>query len=183
MWRHRLSWILRSAPATAFREDLRPGNQDEERQHGQRVLLALGAVVALGACSNDTLSEDTPSEDTFAAALPTVPPQSGPTMRRRPSPCMGHGRSRHDANVVGMDLQAAQDGIQAVTELWLSESRDATGEGRMQIVDRNWVVVGRAVPRCGRIARRRRRANARRGQGGRKLMRRAIITIVADPPN
>jgi hypothetical protein len=44
--------------------------------------------------------------------------------------------------VVGMDLQAAQDHIQATTNHWLSESRDATGQGRMQIMDRNWVVVG-----------------------------------------
>lgn len=44
-------------------------------------------------------------------------------------------------NVICMNLQAAQDAIQAAG-VWYSRSTDATGAGRMQVMDRNWVVVG-----------------------------------------
>lgn len=43
-------------------------------------------------------------------------------------------------DVVCMGLQAAQDEIQD-HGVFFSKSRDATGEGRRQIWDRNWVVV------------------------------------------
>lgn len=40
----------------------------------------------------------------------------------------------------GTDLQLAQDMVQGAG-VFLSLSEDATGQGRMQIVDRNWVVL------------------------------------------
>jgi hypothetical protein len=45
-------------------------------------------------------------------------------------------------NLVGMDLQGAQDAIQSLThdQVWFSSSTDLTGKGRAQIVDRNWTV-------------------------------------------
>ena len=45
-------------------------------------------------------------------------------------------------NLVGTDLQGAQDAIQSLTHdaVWLSTSTDLTGKGRAQIVDRNWTV-------------------------------------------
>jgi hypothetical protein len=45
-------------------------------------------------------------------------------------------------NLVGMDLQGAQDAIQSLThdQVWYSGSTDLTGKGRAQIVDRNWTV-------------------------------------------
>lgn len=45
-------------------------------------------------------------------------------------------------NLVGRDLQGAQDAIQSLTHdaVWFSSSTDLTGKGRMQIVDRNWTV-------------------------------------------
>ena len=51
-------------------------------------------------------------------------------------------------DVIGMDLQSAQDVIQARTELFFSDSRDATGQDRMQIMDSNWQVVGQS-PQAG----------------------------------
>lgn len=47
--------------------------------------------------------------------------------------------------VVCMDLQAAQDTIQAAG-VFYSRSIDATGEGRAQVRDRNWIVVVQAPP-------------------------------------
>ncbi|MGW3654758.1 hypothetical protein ACWD6R_03125 [Streptomyces sp. NPDC005151] len=42
-------------------------------------------------------------------------------------------------NVVGMDLQAAQDTAQAAG-FFLLDDQDASGQGRLQILDRNWTV-------------------------------------------
>ena len=47
-------------------------------------------------------------------------------------------------DVVGMNLQDAQDKIQEAG-VFYSRSEDATGEGRRQIMDRNWVVVGQNI--------------------------------------
>lgn len=44
-------------------------------------------------------------------------------------------------NVVCMNLQDAQDRIQAETPVFYSSSFDATGQDRSQIVDSNWIVV------------------------------------------
>jgi beta-lactam-binding protein with PASTA domain len=43
-------------------------------------------------------------------------------------------------DVVCMNLQAAQDAIQAAG-VFFSRSEDATGAGRKQVLDRNWIVV------------------------------------------
>lgn len=45
-------------------------------------------------------------------------------------------------NLIGMDLQGAQDAIQSLTRgaVWFSGSTDLTGKGRAQIIDRNWQV-------------------------------------------
>lgn len=44
-------------------------------------------------------------------------------------------------DVVCMNLQDAQDHIQSETGVFLSLSEDATGQGRNQIIDSNWIVV------------------------------------------
>ncbi len=43
-------------------------------------------------------------------------------------------------NVVCMDLQLAQDTIQEAG-VFFSRSDDATGQGRAQVLDRNWIVI------------------------------------------
>ncbi|MFD9703574.1 PASTA domain-containing protein [Lentzea sp. NPDC059081] len=47
-------------------------------------------------------------------------------------------------NVVCLDLQKAQDTLQAAG-FYLLGSEDATGQGRQQVVDRNWVVVSQSA--------------------------------------
>ena len=51
-------------------------------------------------------------------------------------------------NLIGKDLQGAQDAIQSLTlgEVWYSGSTDLTGHGRARIVDRNWVVCTSTPP-------------------------------------
>ncbi|NKE59804.1 PASTA domain-containing protein [Lentzea sp. PSKA42] len=48
-------------------------------------------------------------------------------------------------NVVCLDLQKAQDTLQAAG-FYLLGSEDATGQRRQQLVDRNWVVVSQSEP-------------------------------------
>lgn len=45
-------------------------------------------------------------------------------------------------DVMCMNLQDAQDFIQSETDVFFSRSEDATGQGRNQIIDSNWIVVG-----------------------------------------
>jgi hypothetical protein len=51
-------------------------------------------------------------------------------------------------DLIGIDLQGAQDAIQSVSggEVWFSSSTDLTGQGRMQFDDRNWVVCSSTPP-------------------------------------
>lgn len=51
-------------------------------------------------------------------------------------------------NLIGMDLQGAQDAIQSLTrgDVWFSSSTDLTGKGRAQISDRNWQVCSSMPP-------------------------------------
>ncbi|MDT5012758.1 MAG: hypothetical protein QOH57_4375 [Mycobacterium sp.] len=51
-------------------------------------------------------------------------------------------------NEVGKDLQTAQDDLQAVTgnPMFVSTSKDLTGQGRHQVMDRNWQVCSSTPP-------------------------------------
>jgi hypothetical protein len=50
-------------------------------------------------------------------------------------------------NEVGKVLQSAQDDLQSVSgdPLYFSTSSDATGQGRHQVLDRNWKVCSQNV--------------------------------------
>lgn len=47
-------------------------------------------------------------------------------------------------SVVCMNLQAAQDFIQAETGVFYSRSEDASGADRSQLIDSNWIVVAQS---------------------------------------
>lgn len=64
---------------------------------------------------------------------PTLPPATSPPATAPSQPLM--------PDVMCMNLQDAQDLIQTVG-VFYSRSVDATGQGRDQIVDSNWLVVG-----------------------------------------
>jgi hypothetical protein len=51
-------------------------------------------------------------------------------------------------NVIGKDLQGAQDAIQSLTHsaVWYTDSTDLTGQDRMQVSDRHWVVCTSTPP-------------------------------------
>lgn len=102
-------------------------------------------VVAAPACSGDTDPPPTtlPLATTTIVAPPTttVPPttvavtDTAPLLAAAPAPKTGTV-----PNVVGIDLQLAQDTLQAAG-FYVLRSHDATGQGRLQVLDRNWTVV------------------------------------------
>ena len=51
-------------------------------------------------------------------------------------------------SVIGKTLQRAQDDLQALTgnPMFVSTSEDLTGEGRQQVMDRNWQVCSSSPP-------------------------------------
>lgn len=50
-------------------------------------------------------------------------------------------------NLVGQNLQAAQDAVQALTghAVVFTSSTDATGQGRAQVLDSNWKVCSQNI--------------------------------------
>jgi hypothetical protein len=56
-------------------------------------------------------------------------------------------------SVVGSGLQDAQNQIQALTgdEIFYTTSHDASGAGRLQVVDANWKVCSQNIPAGRRI--------------------------------
>jgi hypothetical protein len=100
---------------------------------GWRVL-AIGVGVALVAgcgSADDASSENVAPTSSPTTTSPTTIPASAPTSQ------IGDAGPLPDA--VGMDLQAAQDTMQAAGFYYLT-SHDATGQGRNQVLDRNWTV-------------------------------------------
>lgn len=85
-----------------------------------------------------------PSTPVSVPEVPTLAPPSA-SVEALPVP-----------DVVGMNHQEAQDALQAAGFFYLAEE-DATGQGRLLVSDRNWVVVsqdpagGAVVPQTQKI--------------------------------
>lgn len=101
------------------------------------------ATLALAACGG---SEPPAAETVTVTSISTAP---SPAATAAPAPVAPAPEAPPAAlsswtmpNLIGRDLQAAQDAIQALTnfEITFSTSTDLTGDGRAQIVDRNWQV-------------------------------------------
>ncbi|GAA1861992.1 hypothetical protein GCM10009836_47830 [Pseudonocardia ailaonensis] len=99
---------------------------------------ALLTVLLLAGCGG-TASPATTS--TTAVATPPV------TTATKPSAAAG-ATSWTMPNLVGSNLQDAQNAIQHLTgfAISLTHSHDATGRGRHQVLDRNWKVCDQNVP-------------------------------------
>lgn len=76
----------------------------------------------------------------LAACTGTEPPAPPPPSTDAP-------RQWVMPNLVGSDLQAAQDQIQALTgnPTFITLSHDATGQARQQVVDSNWKVCSQNI--------------------------------------
>ncbi len=102
-------------------------------------------VMAATACSggSDTPTTTLPPATTTTVAPPTttVPPTTLAVADTAPVPAAAPApKTGTVPNVVGVDLQLAQDTLQAAG-FYILRSHDATGQGRLQVLDRNWTVV------------------------------------------
>jgi len=93
-----------------------------------------------------TASPSTVTVSQSASAV-AQPPLAPPAETATPAPAVAAGPWVMP-NLVGKDLQAAQNTIQAMTEykVFFSGSKDLSGQNRMQINDRNWQVCTSTPP-------------------------------------
>ncbi|WP_240794745.1 hypothetical protein [Rhodococcus zopfii] len=108
--------------------------------------LFAAAFVTFGIISDISDGLDAPSDENSPTTAPATPsskadaatptPTAATATTNPPSP----SATAVMPNVVCMNLQAAQDAIQAAG-VFYSNSVDATGAGRAQVWDRNWIVV------------------------------------------
>ncbi|MEU0990791.1 hypothetical protein [Streptomyces sp. NPDC005953] len=79
-----------------------------------------------------------------AIASPVTKPKPKTTPKKPAAPtAAANVETRTLPNFVGQQLQAAQDAAQAAG-FYLLTSHDATGAGRMQLLDRNWKVCSQS---------------------------------------
>lgn len=83
--------------------------------------------------NSSTTTSSTSSTTTLATVSTTPTTRYVAPVTAAPSPIM--------PNVICMNLQDAQDRIQE-TGVFYSKSVDASGNGRSQVIDSNWIVVG-----------------------------------------
>ncbi|WP_375042019.1 PASTA domain-containing protein [Actinomadura sp. NTSP31] len=111
--------------------------------------VVVAATVALTACGPATSTAAAPAKTVTVTPTPsdTVTPGS----KAAPAPV----KTRTEPvrirvpNVVGHNHQQAQNEMQA-HGLYMLAEKDATGQGRLLLWDRNWVVV-RQTPRAGTL--------------------------------
>jgi len=124
---------------------------------GAVLVLVLSVVVgALARQSSAPIAPPSPPASEVAPAPPPAPSASS-------VPTIGAVGTWTMPNLVGANLQEAQDAIQALTgnAIFFTKSHDATGAGRHQILDRDWRVCSQNVPPAPRSPRTPRSTSAR----------------------
>lgn len=107
----------------------------------------LAAVIFLTACGGDeptppaktvTVTAEAKTSESTTATTTMAPLPAPPTTTEAPAA----PASWVMPSAIGMNLQDAQDGMQALTgnPFFVTLSEDATGQGRNQVLDANWKV-------------------------------------------
>ena len=116
------------------------------------MLVGLTVLAGCGGGSDETAAgggAETSAPTTTAALTTTAAPTTTaePTTETTSPPPADDGGSGQRAlpDAVGLDLQYAQDTMQAAGFFFLT-SHDATGQDRFQILDRNWKVCDQSPP-------------------------------------
>lgn len=99
------------------------------------VVVVLGACAVVAGCGSPADTETDRTTVVTKVETVFVTPTGAPTSEAEAEPELVPM-----PDVVCMNLQDAQNTIQAAG-VFFSRSTDATGEGRAQIMDRNWTVV------------------------------------------
>lgn len=125
-----------------------------------RIYLAVvvGSLLTVSGCGTEAPvvssdNVDTPAQTVTVTADPDQQISKTPKPAKAPRPQVADGVDTFEMpNEVGNDLQFAQDHIQSVTDnfLFYTSSEDATGAGRMQMLDSGWVVCSQS-PRPGAV--------------------------------
>jgi len=119
------------------------------------VLAGAVALLAVGGCGGEATTAPSPSTVTVVSTeTTTATPTESPTAATEPAPGSPTNSTPNDEatflmpNLVGQVLQTAQDEMQRVSgnPIFYTSSTDATGAGRRQVLDRNWVVCSQSVP-------------------------------------
>ncbi|MFB4275714.1 PASTA domain-containing protein [Nonomuraea sp. MTCD27] len=117
----------------------------------KRIALAVLATACLTACGNGT-SPAAPVETVTATVQATPTAATSPDETDAPkqdaAPSEAPVAKKKLPNVVGMNLQEGQDTLQAAG-FYVLDDQDATGQNRLQVYDRNWVVTKQS-PAAGR---------------------------------
>lgn len=117
------------------------------------------AAVAVAGCGDDEQPAATVTEERTVIQRAPQPepktvtvraPKPQPKRRSRPKPAAARLITVPD--VVGENHQYAQDEMQAAG-LYSLDERDASGEGRVLLWDRNWMVVSQDPPAGSRVSR------------------------------
>ncbi|XVS65162.1 PASTA domain-containing protein [Actinosynnema sp. CA-299493] len=106
----------------------------------RRVVGALAVLLAAG-CGATT----TPPAGTTTTTAVIVPTVTAPAVTEPPPTVTRPAKTCTVPDVVGMVHQAAQDTMQAAG-LYRLREEDATGQGRLLVVDRNWTTTAQSVP-------------------------------------
>jgi beta-lactam-binding protein with PASTA domain len=102
------------------------------------LLLLLGSLLLAAACGAPAPAPTPPSTTTAPSTTSALSatPTAGPAATSWVMP-----------DLVGVNLQDAQNAIQSLTDfgIAITTSTDATGAGRSQLLDRNWTVCSQNV--------------------------------------
>lgn len=107
--------------------------------------ITVALVVVIAGCGNDEAAQTVTEERTI---IEKAPPAETVTVKEKPKPKPAAAPVADTItvpDVVGENHQYAQDTMQAAG-LYNLDERDATGQGRVLLWDRNWVVVSQDPP-------------------------------------
>ena len=120
----------------------------------KRIVLLCGvAALVLAGCGDETKSQDGDLKSTTSstATTTTTAPTTTTTASTATSGTTAAAAKITVPNVVGKDLQLAQDTMQAAG-LYNLTSHDSTGQARLQVLDRNWLVTDQTPAAGSRVA-------------------------------
>lgn len=116
------------------------------------VLSAGACLVVVGGCGNG--AADSPTATTVTTVTesvvdsPAEAPQADAPQQAEPAPPQGAQGQWAMPNLVGSNLQDAQNQIQSLTSdaIFYTASHDLSGSNRNQVLDANWEVCSQNVP-------------------------------------
>lgn len=110
------------------------------------VLSAGACLVIVTGCGAGTSDSPTTTVTTVTESAPAAPAQEVPA-QQEPAPPQGAQGQWAMPNLVGSNLQDAQNQIQSLTSdaIFYTSSHDLSGANRNQVLDANWEVCSQNV--------------------------------------